>query len=235
MRAHALACLWILGLSLPAASDPSDGLSGAEIGALLAEAGIAGVTPPQMRGFPACTHSPHIGPRAGDAALIEFRCDAPAWHRALPRAGADTMGRAPRPRDEAKGDGTQSQGVILSQSLRRGTILTEDHLTLGPLPQGAVGQGYAQITDLIGRQLSVNMGRGQMVLARHLARDYLIHQGQSVAIRAQEAGFSVSMAGEALQSGQSGEMILVRNLRSGREILARVQDSSNVIAGANMN
>ena len=167
--------------------------------------------------------------------MIEFRCDAPAWHRALPRAGEHTLGRASRANPATKEAADHAQAVHLSQSLRRGTILTEDHLTLGPAPQSGSGQGYAQIEDLIGRRLATNMGRGQMVLARHLARDYIIHQGQSVAIRAQQAGFSVSMAGEALQSGQSGEMILVRNLRSGREILARVQDSSNVIAGANMN
>lgn len=235
-------CVLVLsaGLALPLAApaNATDGLTGAEAGALIATAmaaaGVAGrarIAP--ARPLPACGHAPDVTPAArGDWRSVDLRCSDPAWVRRL-RTGAQAsptaQGRAAPPAPAMGG------ALMLTESLARGTVIEPHHLaqaSAGAVPApGLLGDPGS----VIGRRLAVHLGAGRIILARHLDQSFLVRAGNAVAIASGAGGISVSMAGEALQDGQRGDRIAVRNTGSGRIIEAIVTGANSVSVAPNMN
>jgi flagella basal body P-ring formation protein FlgA len=225
-------------LAAPALAGPADGVSGQEAQGLVAEAmraaGVSGGAQiAAARPLPACAHWPEVGPATpGDWRTVELRCTNPAWTRSL-RTGAP-MTRTDR---TAPQDGTPmatGPGFVLRDSLSRGAIITAEDLA--PAPAGSATPGQVLEADtLIGRRLAVNLAAGRVILARHLEQRWLIEAGAPVVIVSEQPGLSVSMAGEALDNGQQGDRIAVRNTRSGRVIEAEITGRDTVRVAANMN
>lgn len=235
MRAHTALALTLALFSAawpawPNDIEAQDGLTPQEVADLMQAAGFDDVVPRSGRNLPACADQPRITPRNGDARLIEIRCDNPVWQRAFERDAQRPMRGRPSTPEVA-----QMLQVTLRESLPRGAVLAPSHLQLVPVAQSAASMGFAEIAPLVGRRLSVAVGIGRVLQARHLEQDYAIRQGAQVEIRATGALMSVSMAGEALEPGQHGEMIRVRNRRSGREIRAEILDDQTVLVRPNMN
>ena len=228
--------LWLL--AAPALAGPGDGVSGQEAQGLVAEAmraaGVAGAAQiAAARPLPACSHWPEVAPATpGDWRTVDLRCADPAWTRSL-RTGAP-VARAGR---TAPQDGTPDAtgpGFVLRDSLSRGAIVTAEDLA--PAPAGSATPGQVlEAETLIGRRLAVNLAAGRVILARHLEQRWLIEAGAPVVIASAQPGLSVSMAGEALDNGQRGDRIAVRNTRSGRVIEAEVTGPDSVRVAANMN
>lgn len=236
--AGALAALMLAALA-PAAGHaaPEDGVSGAEARRLVAEAmagaGVSGaVRIAAARPLPACTHWPEVAPaRPGDWRSVDLRCHAPTWERRL-RTGA------PLPtltRSDSAAPAGGAPVLVLTRSLARGTLIEAHHIAPS---DGSVRPAPGRLVDpavVIGRRLTVNLGAGRPILARHLEQRWLIEEGASVAITSETAGISVTVAGVALGNGQRGDRIRVRNSRSGRVLEATVTGAENVAVAPNMN
>ena len=70
--------------------------------------------------------------------------------------------------------------------------------------------------------------RGDIVRHELLRTPTLVRRGDAVQIVAQREQVTVSMAGEALESGARGDVVRVRNARTGKVIRARVTDAGAV-------
>jgi flagellar basal body P-ring formation protein FlgA len=241
-RAQAAGLLVCLPLSLSALSalaDPADGVSGAEAQAVVAAAMQAARVPGQARiaaarPLPACDHWPEVGPSTpGDWRAVDLRCNAPAWVRTL-RTGAPVpaASTADAVIDDPEATGP---GLVLRESLARGAVIAAHHLAPAPAGTGAAAGPITDAETLVGRRLAVNLAAGRVILARHLEQDWLIAQGAAVAIASGGTGLSVMTAGQALQNGQRGERIAVRNATSGRVIEAVVTGPDIVTVRPNMN
>lgn len=79
-----------------------------------------------------------------------------------------------------------------------------------------------------GRPASVRCVRGRWCRARILTAGEGVRRGQAVRIVSQRSGFEVAMAGTAMQKGDSGATVRVRNDATGTSILARVVRPSEV-------
>lgn len=119
--------------------------------------------------------------------------------------------------------------VFTSRALTRGALLTEEDLELQQLPLDRLPTGYvSDAAQIINFELTrpVNVGTA-VTLSAVRPRD-VVQQGQAVIITARLAGLQVKMAGEALKNGRSGDLIPVKNLRSGRTVEATIVDESTV-------
>lgn len=225
-----------LMMASPAAADYADGVDGDEVQALLVAAlqanGLEGDPAISMlRSFPACTTVPKVTPKWGTWTTVELSCSAPAWKRAM------------RTQTEARyqpgsGDSPDMAGktvVVLRESLPRGTVLRADHLELAEISERASDKVFFDPSHIIGRALTVNLGQGRAVLSRHLDADWLIRAKNPVEIAFSGGVFAVTTAGEALEDGQLGDMIRVRNRNSGSIIRAIVAGPNPVVVTAKMN
>lgn len=84
---------------------------------------------------------------------------------------------------------------------------------------------YASIDEVAGARVKRPLMAGQMISPSQLC---LVCSGESVAIIAKGQGFSLKTVGEALGDGIGGQIITVKNRRSGRTIRAKVIDVGQV-------
>lgn len=216
---------------------PEDGLSGAEVNDIvhlaLKDVGIS--ADPQIamvRSFPACDHIPSVAPKYDDWTTISLTCTAPSsWTRAVrTQVSATYVASAGH-----ENDLSTTTAVVVNESLPRGTVLTAAHLELQEINDRTTDQIFSDPNTIIGRKLTVNLGEGRAVLARHLEIDWLIRENNPVAIVYSGGVFAVTAAGVALQDGQLGELIEVRNIGSDQTIKAIVADRNKVLVAAKMN
>ena len=70
---------------------------------------------------------------------------------------------------------------------------------------------------------------GAVLPARSLRLRAVLHRGQRVEALLQAGSMDVSMQAEALQEGAPGQLVRIRNVRSGKEFIGRVQDEHTVL------
>ncbi|MGS4946789.1 flagellar basal body P-ring formation chaperone FlgA [Meridianimarinicoccus sp. RP-17] len=233
----ALVCAAALAAAPVAASDYSAGVSGAEarklVAAALAAHGLAAdPTISAARHYPPCGHTPRIAPRGGTWTTVEMSCSAPsAWSRAL------RTGIAPDPLPATPVEITPDGPLMatLTVSLAAGAVIAPEHVALSPASAAAGTGGFGNTADVIGRRLKVGLGDGHVVLARHLEQDWLIVAGTPVAIAFEGGAVQVIAPGEAMQNGQRGDLIDVRNRASGRIVNAYVLERNKVGVSAKLN
>jgi flagellar basal body P-ring formation protein FlgA len=120
--------------------------------------------------------------------------------------------------------------VMIKGPVTRGTILGASNLQLVHMPATQLPPNYlSNIDEVSGRELLRALNGDSFATVGMLKQKNMIQKGQEVIILAQSAGFQVRMAGTALQNGQNGERISVKNNNSGRTIEGTVV-AENVIA-----
>ncbi|GJM11640.1 MAG: flagella basal body P-ring formation protein FlgA [Pseudohongiella sp.] len=119
--------------------------------------------------------------------------------------------------------------VLAKRALTRGAVLEAEDLEIQQLAMDKLPLGYvsdpSQIVDFeLIRPVRVGV---PLTLSAVRPRE-IIQQGQEVIIVAQIAGLEVKMTGKALRNGQFGDLIPVKNLRSGRTVEATIMNESTV-------
>src|SRR5690606_24279914 len=119
--------------------------------------------------------------------------------------------------------------VQLQGPLARGTILGEHNLDVVQQPMNTLPQDYLVSRDqAVGRELTRAV-RGNAIATLNMLRiRELVSKGQEVVILAKSGMVEVRMAGVALEKGQQGQRIDVRNANSGRTVEAEIYNESTV-------
>lgn len=119
--------------------------------------------------------------------------------------------------------------VFSSRALTRGALLNAEDLQVQQVPLNKLPAGYlsdpSQVTNF---ELIRPLNVGSPVTLNAVRPRNVVQQGQEVTIKAQISGLQVRMTGKALKNGQSGDLIPVRNLRSGRTIEATILNKNTV-------
>lgn len=164
-----------------------------------------------------CPQAPQV--RASGAApllerqRLEIRCNAaPGWSLEL----------------------TSQAQVLLpvvhaSGIIDRGQPLTAADLRLEPINISKAQRGYFnRLEEVTGKTAKRRIRAGQLLPPALLALPLAVRRGQPVKIVASHDGIEASTSGEALVDGQPGEVIRVRNVRSGKVIEAKVVEEGVV-------
>lgn len=119
--------------------------------------------------------------------------------------------------------------VFANQLIERGHTITADQLKLQELKLSrATRSFFSNIDDAVGMGAKRRIRPDQLITSRLLTMPLLVRRGQQVDIVARKEGIAATTLGEALEDGQQGDVVRVRNISSEKIIKAQVIDDGRV-------
>ena len=112
--------------------------------------------------------------------------------------------------------------AAIKRSIRRGDVITPTDVTEISIPINKATDIFPDYKDLIGRRAKTTIKALTPVFSRQLETNFMIEENMQVTIIHYGKHISVQMEGVALENGQYGDWINVKNSKSGRVILAKV-------------
>ena len=108
------------------------------------------------------------------------------------------------------------QILVLNKSIEKGNYIQSDDLVFKKSPK--INTFYNNKHELIGRKVKQNLRKGQSILPRHLFRKYSVNEGDTVVIVVKLKNTEISTGGIAMKSANIGDVLEVKNSRSGKII-----------------
>lgn len=118
--------------------------------------------------------------------------------------------------------------VVTNRRIDRHHVLEEGDLRVERRETTDLNEVFLDIASTAGFRASRVIPSGRVVLGDMVERPPLINRGDIVAIVVTVGSVSATISGEARQDGRKGDRIRVRNLRSGKELIARILDAKTV-------
>ena len=107
--------------------------------------------------------------------------------------------------------------------LPAGALLSADILEERVVSAPPPGQAIKSINDAVGLRVTSAIGPGLTLTTHNVARAPLVAKGENVTLVANGSGFNISVPGKAEQDGYEGDLIMVRNIRSGAVLKGRLE------------
>jgi flagella basal body P-ring formation protein FlgA len=122
---------------------------------------------------------------------------------------------------------TQMQPVVvISSAVSPGTVLTINNIKVVEMNKKLLRRTtFADLQEVIGARIKRRTRAGRPVVPNNLC---FVCKGDSIVIKAGSSGMQVKASGIALQDGNLGDTILVRNSRSKKKIDAQVVSTREV-------
>ncbi len=181
---------------------------------------------------PACGNAPDIAPRSTYSTSLIVHCNGPkVWTYNIRVDIEGNTPIAPTQLTKAMTNGPVQQWhiVVPRVSLPSGTILTasmvEERVT--DLPPG--GATLKSIDEAIGLRITSALSPGIALTTRNVARAPTIMKGETITLSAEGDGFSIETPGRAEEDGYEGDILAVRNIKSGIVITGRVAHAGLVL------
>ena len=108
--------------------------------------------------------------------------------------------------------------IGLKRSLEKNSIIKLDDIDLIKTSNISKKSFYSNKKELVGRKLKKNVKMGQILHPRYLYEKFEVMNGDFISIVSKIGNTSVTVSGEAKGSGNLGDLIKVKNLRSGKTI-----------------
>lgn len=119
---------------------------------------------------------------------------------------------------------------VLKNSMRKGDVIQRsDLLVREAYLTGAHGAYPASINDVQGRILNKDLQAGTTLTTQLLEERHTVKKGEMVEIVARKKNLLIHAKGRALDKGKVGDTVRVKNLESGKEILAKVTAGNAVV------
>ena len=183
------------------------------------------------RTFFKCTKPLTFSPRMeNDWSAVEVNCVSGNWSTVL---------RNNQPfQIEEEFDNTfdplKSKTVVVRKNITKGEVVTEDHLAYSFQISDDLPGGFTSMSEVIGRKAKFNLARGAVIKTRQLEIVYPVEKGKAVLVVADNSRLSITVNAIALEAGQLGDMIKVKNSTSGKILSAIVTGEKKVTPLTNM-
>ena len=165
-----------------------------------------------------------IVPRGPSSSTFLVRCRAPSeWSYVL---RIDQLPQLPAVRaDASKAVVPEVTWVVVTPkvNLPTGAVLTADVLEEKRVTAAPPPQAFKTISDAVGLRVSSPIGPGLTLTTRNVARAPLVATGENVTLVANGSGFEISVPGRAEQDGFEGDLISVKNVRTGTVLKGRLE------------
>ena len=106
--------------------------------------------------------------------------------------------------------------LVLNKSIEKGNYIKKNDLIF--INSSKKNIFYYNKEELIGRKVKQNLRKGQYIQPRHLFGKYSVNEGDPVVIVSRFKNTEVSTGGIAIKSGNIGDVLEVKNKRSGKII-----------------
>ena len=124
--------------------------------------------------------------------------------------------------------------VVLSKNLSKGQVIMRGDLQLEKRPQRYLHGSYRDMDEIIGRKVKNHLAAGTILKVRHLDTSYLVNEEDTVLVVAANNSITITTSAIALEKGQLGDMITVKNLNSGKLFKVIITDEKKVSPITNM-
>jgi flagella basal body P-ring formation protein FlgA len=183
------------------------------------------------RTFFPCSDPLMYSPRLNnDWSAIEVKCPSEKWSTVLRNKQTATVEIYDNEVEGAK----NTKIIVMKKNISKGVVLTAEHIEYSSNFVDGIAGSFSDFEDVIGRKAKFSLARGAILKARQLAISYPIEKGKAVLLVADSKQVSISVNAIALEDGQIGDIIKVRNIVSGRTLHAIIKDEKKVSPLTNM-
>ena len=175
------------------------------------------LTPATSDAIAPCSHLPHVTSNSNSLMTrqqLTLHCtDTPAWKVVV------------------NVDATVFVPAVFAQTvIERGDTITAAQLKVAELDVRKAQRGFVNdIAAVVGQAAKRRLRADQLITPSLLAKPLLVRRGQQVKMIANQDGISATTMGEALEPGEQGAVIRVKNLRSEKIVEAQVIDAGVVL------
>ena len=183
------------------------------------------------RTFFKCAEALTFSPRMeNDWSTVEVNCASENWSTVLRNNRTFQI----EEELEQPFDPLKSKTVVVKKNITKGEVITEDHLTYSFQISDDLPGVFITMSEIIGRKAKFNLARGAVIKTRQLEIVYPVEKGKAVLVVANNSRLSITVNAIALEAGQLGDMIKVKNSTSGRILNAIVTGEKKVSPLTNM-
>ena len=183
------------------------------------------------RTFFKCAEPLTFSPRMeNDWSTVEVNCASENWSTVLRNNRTFQI----EEELEQPFDPLKSKTVVVKKNITKGEVITEDHLTYSFQISDDLPGGFTTMSEIIGRKAKFNLARGTVIKTRQLEIVYPVEKGKAVLVVANNSRLSITVNAIALEAGQLGDMIKVKNSTSGKILNAIVTGEKKVSPLTNM-
>ena len=183
------------------------------------------------RTFFKCAEPLTFSPRMeNDWSTVEVNCASENWSTVLRNNRTFQI----EEELEQPFDPLKSKTVVVKKNITKGEVITEDHLTYSFQISDDLPGGFTSMSEIIGRKAKFNLARGAVIKTRQLEIVYPVEKGKAVLVVANNSRLSITVNAIALEAGQLGDMIKVKNSTSGKILNAIVTGEKKVSPLTNM-
>ena len=118
--------------------------------------------------------------------------------------------------------------IKLTKSLEKNDIIKLSDIETVLVEKKYQTSFFANKKELIGRKLKTNLKMGQILHPRHLFESFDINNGDIISIVSNIGNVSVTVSGEAQASGNLGDLVKVKNLKSGKIIKGYIKKDKKI-------
>ena len=181
------------------------------------------------RSFFPCSKPLDFTPRIqNDWSSVQITCSSEEWTTVLRSA-------ATKQKNEPSGESNSINNpvVVVVTNISKGEVLNATHLAYENTATRLPGS-FTDIENVIGRKAKFNLARGAILKIRQLEINYAVEKGKYVLLTSRNENVSVTVGAIALEQGQIGDIIKVKNERSGKLLNVVVTSEKKVSPLTNM-
>jgi flagella basal body P-ring formation protein FlgA len=104
--------------------------------------------------------------------------------------------------------------AILIKNISKGQVISEEYLGFEGRPERQIHGAYHKLSEVLGRKAKSNIAAGTILKARHLDTVYSVNKKDDVLVVAGNEKITITTSAIALENGQVGDMIPVKNIKS---------------------
>jgi len=131
-------------------------------------------------------------------------------------------------------DNDSPKVAVLTKNISKGQVISEEYLRFEGRPEGQIHGAYNHISDVLGRKVKSNIAAGTILKARHLDTVYSVNKNDGVLVVAANKAITITTSAIALENGQVGDMIPVKNIKSDKIFKVIITGKKKVAPITNM-
>jgi flagella basal body P-ring formation protein FlgA len=183
------------------------------------------------RTFFKCTEPLTFSPRIEkDWSTVEVNCVSGNWSTVLRNNQPFQI----QEQFQESIDPLKSKTVVVRKNITKGQVIKQDHLAYSFQISDDLPGGFTSMSEVIGRKAKFNLARGAVIKTRQLEIVYPVEKGKAVLVVADNSRVSITVNAIALEAGQLGDMVKVKNSTSGKILNAIVTGEKKVSPLTNM-
>jgi flagella basal body P-ring formation protein FlgA len=117
---------------------------------------------------------------------------------------------------------------VLVRSIARGKVVNEDDIKLVDAPKNISPMVVLKPEDIIGKEANKILGADRAVKVTDLRKPTIVTKGNHAELSYITNNMELKDLGEVMQDGGVGDLVQVRNVKSGKVLQARVEENGSL-------